>query len=109
LFWTTTDLENKLLDFRIYFNNHRTHDSPLGKGFLTGKINEDTKFDKTDFRNTIPRFNPENRKANQALVDLLSKIRGKEEGDTCSDRACLAACQEAVDRSDSRHNQAASP
>jgi aryl-alcohol dehydrogenase-like predicted oxidoreductase len=48
--------------------------SPLGKGFLAGKINEDTKVDNTDFRNTIPRFNPENRKANQALVDLLSKF-----------------------------------
>ena len=48
--------------------------SPLGKGFLTGKINEDTKFDSTDFRNIIPRFTPENRKANQALVDLLAKI-----------------------------------
>jgi aryl-alcohol dehydrogenase-like predicted oxidoreductase len=48
--------------------------APLGKGFLTGKINEDTKFDNTDFRNTIPRFNPENRKTNQALVDLLSKF-----------------------------------
>ncbi|MGA7920008.1 MAG: aldo/keto reductase [Candidatus Acidiferrales bacterium] len=48
--------------------------SPLGKGFLTGKINEDTKFDSTDFRNTVPRFNPENRKANQALVDLLRKF-----------------------------------
>jgi aryl-alcohol dehydrogenase-like predicted oxidoreductase len=50
---------------------------PLGKGFLTGKINEDTKFDNTDFRNTIPRFNPENRKANQASVDLLSKFAEK--------------------------------
>jgi aryl-alcohol dehydrogenase-like predicted oxidoreductase len=50
---------------------------PLGKGFLTGKINEDTKFDNTDFRNTIPRFNPENRKANQALVDLLSQFAEK--------------------------------
>jgi aryl-alcohol dehydrogenase-like predicted oxidoreductase len=48
--------------------------SPLGKGFLTGKINEDTKFDSTDFRNIIPRFTPENRKANQALIDLLAKI-----------------------------------
>jgi aryl-alcohol dehydrogenase-like predicted oxidoreductase len=48
--------------------------SPLGKGFLTGKINEDTKFDSTDFRNIIPRFTPEARKANQALVDLLAKI-----------------------------------
>jgi aryl-alcohol dehydrogenase-like predicted oxidoreductase len=48
--------------------------SPLGKGFLTGKINEETKFDKTDFRNIVPRFTPENRKANQAFVDLLHKI-----------------------------------
>jgi len=48
--------------------------SPLGKGFLTGKINEETKFDKTDFRNIVPRFTPENRKANQVLVDVLSKI-----------------------------------
>src|SRR5713101_8332939 len=48
--------------------------SPLGKGFLTGKINEDTKFDKTDFRNIVPRFTREARKANQALVDLLRQI-----------------------------------
>jgi aryl-alcohol dehydrogenase-like predicted oxidoreductase len=48
--------------------------SPLGKGFLTGKINADTTFNRTDFRNTVPRFNPENRKANQALVDLLAKF-----------------------------------
>jgi aryl-alcohol dehydrogenase-like predicted oxidoreductase len=45
--------------------------SPLGKGFLTGKISQDTKFDNSDFRNIVPRFSPENRKANQALVDLL--------------------------------------
>jgi aryl-alcohol dehydrogenase-like predicted oxidoreductase len=48
--------------------------SPLGKGFLTGAIKEDTQFDKTDFRNVVPRFTPENRKTNQALVDLLSKF-----------------------------------
>ncbi len=48
--------------------------SPLGKGFLTGKIDKNTTFDKTDFRNTVPRFTPENRDANQALVDLLEKI-----------------------------------
>jgi len=48
--------------------------SPLGKGFLTGKISETTTFDSTDFRNTIPRFAPENRKANQAVVDLLAGI-----------------------------------
>jgi aryl-alcohol dehydrogenase-like predicted oxidoreductase len=45
--------------------------SPLGKGFLTGTIREDTQFDKSDFRNVVPRFTPENRKANQAMVDLL--------------------------------------
>jgi aryl-alcohol dehydrogenase-like predicted oxidoreductase len=48
--------------------------SPLGKGFLTGKIDENTTFDSSDFRSTIPRFTPEARKANQALVDLLGKI-----------------------------------
>lgn len=48
--------------------------SPLGKGFLTGAINETTKFDPADFRNIVPRFSEENRKANQALVDLLKTI-----------------------------------
>ncbi|HET6994258.1 MAG TPA: aldo/keto reductase [Chitinophagaceae bacterium] len=48
--------------------------SPLGRGFLTGKIDENTTFDKTDFRNLVPRFSEENRKANRALVDLLTKI-----------------------------------
>jgi aryl-alcohol dehydrogenase-like predicted oxidoreductase len=51
--------------------------SPLGKGFLTGKIDEKTEFDKTDFRNIVPRFSEENRKANQALVDALAKIAGE--------------------------------
>jgi aryl-alcohol dehydrogenase-like predicted oxidoreductase len=48
--------------------------SPLGKGFLTGKIDENTTFDSSDFRNIVPRFTPEARKANQALVDLLRRI-----------------------------------
>lgn len=48
--------------------------SPLGRGFLTGAINENTKFDSTDFRNMVPRFSEDNRKANQKLVDLLGKI-----------------------------------
>src|SRR5947208_17107927 len=48
--------------------------SPLGKGFLTGAIKEDTKFDKADFRNIVPRFTEENRRANQALVDLVGKF-----------------------------------
>jgi len=48
--------------------------SPLGKGFLTGKIDENTTFDSTDFRNIVPRFSPEARRANQALVDLIGKF-----------------------------------
>ena len=48
--------------------------SPLGRGFLTGKMNENTTFDSSDFRNTLPRFTPEARRANQALVDLLGEI-----------------------------------
>jgi len=48
--------------------------SPLGQGFLTGKIKEDTKFDSSDFRNKVPRFSPENRKANQAWVDLIGRF-----------------------------------
>jgi aryl-alcohol dehydrogenase-like predicted oxidoreductase len=48
--------------------------SPLGKGFLTGKIDENTTFDRSDFRNIVPRFTPENRKVNQTLVDLLARI-----------------------------------
>jgi aryl-alcohol dehydrogenase-like predicted oxidoreductase len=48
--------------------------SPLGRGFLTGAINENTKFDRTDFRNIAPRFMEENRKANQAMVDLISQF-----------------------------------
>lgn len=53
--------------------------SPLGKGFLTGKIDDKTKFDSTDFRNTVPRFSEENRKANRSLVNLLTSIAGEKE------------------------------
>ena len=52
--------------------------SPLGKGFLTGKIDENTTFDKTDFRTTVPRFTPEARKANRSMVDLLSTIAARD-------------------------------
>jgi aryl-alcohol dehydrogenase-like predicted oxidoreductase len=51
--------------------------SPLGKGFLTGKIDENTTFDSSDFRNIVPRFTPENRKANLTLVDLLARTGGR--------------------------------
>jgi aryl-alcohol dehydrogenase-like predicted oxidoreductase len=53
--------------------------SPLGKGFLTGKIDANTKFDSTDFRNSVPRFSEENRKANQALVDVISSFATKKQ------------------------------
>ena len=53
--------------------------SPLGRGFLTGKIDENTSFDKSDFRNTVPRFAAEARKANQAVVDLLREIAGRKQ------------------------------
>jgi aryl-alcohol dehydrogenase-like predicted oxidoreductase len=56
--------------------------SPLGKGFLTGKINEDTNFASTDLRSRIPRFTPEARKANQALVDLLAAIAVRKKATT---------------------------
>ncbi len=51
--------------------------SPLGKGYLTGKIDENTAFDSSDFRNTVPRFSAENRKANQALVDMVARLAAK--------------------------------
>jgi len=51
--------------------------SPLGKGFLTGKIDAETKFDSTDFRNTVPRFSEDNRKTNQALVDVITAFAQK--------------------------------
>jgi aryl-alcohol dehydrogenase-like predicted oxidoreductase len=53
--------------------------SPLGKGFLTGKIDETTTFDQSDFRNRVPRFTPEARKANQALVDLLARVAAQKQ------------------------------
>jgi aryl-alcohol dehydrogenase-like predicted oxidoreductase len=53
--------------------------SPLGKGFLTGKIDKTTNFDRSDFRNTVPRFAPANRKANQAVVDLVGRIAAKKQ------------------------------
>ena len=79
--------------------------SPLGKGFLTGKINENTTFDSTDFRNTLPRFTPEARKANQALVDLLRDIGRRKNATPGSDRARLAARPEAVDCSHPGHHE----
>jgi aryl-alcohol dehydrogenase-like predicted oxidoreductase len=75
LFWreTATEIMPTLEELGIGFVPF----SPLGKGFLTGKIDENTKFDASDFRNIVPRFSPEARKANQAVVDLLSSIAAR--------------------------------
>jgi aryl-alcohol dehydrogenase-like predicted oxidoreductase len=72
LFWTEPEAEviPTLEELGIGFVPF----SPLGKGFLTGKINENTQFDKSDFRNIVPRFTPENRRANQALVDVIGQF-----------------------------------
>src|SRR5258705_1213964 len=68
--------------------------SPLGKGFLTGKIDEDTKFDSTDFRNVVPRFAAEARQANRALVDLLHKVAARKKATPAQIAiACLLAQQ----------------
>ena len=83
--------------------------SPLGKGFLTGTIDENTQFVASDFRNTVPRFDADNRKANQALVSVLAPIAAALGRDPGADRAGLAAGAKAVDRADSGHHQAASP
>ena len=80
--------------------------SPLGKGFLTGKIDANTKFDSTDFRSSVPRFSPENRKSESGSGGCDQLVRSKEEGHSRADRARMAACEEAVDRSDSGHHEA---
>ena len=82
--------------------------SPLGKGFLTGKIDATTTLDSSDLRNTIPRFAPDARKANQALVDLLQKMAGRKKRDARPGCARLAAGPEAMDCSDPRNDEAAS-
>ena len=76
--------------------------SPLGKGFLTGTIDDKTTFDSTDFRNVVPRFTAENRKANLAFVDWLTKFAERK-------KATLAAGTEALDCADSWDDEATSP
>ena len=82
--------------------------SPLGKGFLTGKIDETTTFDSTDFRNIVPRFTPESAQGEPGAGRPAARDRRAEEGDAGADRARLAARAEAVDRADPRHHEAAS-
>ena len=82
--------------------------SPLGAGFLTGKIDENTKFDPTDFRNMVPRFLPEARKANMVLVELVKSVAGAQGRNACTSCTRLAAGAEAVDRANPGNHQAAS-
>ena len=80
--------------------------SPLGEGFLTGKIDENTQFTSSDFRNTVPRFDPQARTANLAFVELADQHRRAEARDTRPDRARMAAGTEALDRADPGHDKA---
>src|ERR1700680_2844254 len=79
--------------------------SPLGKGFLTGKMNENTTFDSTDLRNTLPRFAPEALKANQALVDLLGRIAERKKATPAQIALAWLMAQKAVDYSNPRHHE----
>ena len=79
--------------------------SPLGKGFLTGTIDDKTTFEPSDFRNVVPRFTEENRKANLAFVEWLKTFAARKARDAGADRAGLAARAEAVDRADSRERR----
>ena len=83
--------------------------SPLGKGFLTGAINASTKFDSTDFRNIVPRFSEEARRANQARGRSAGENRRRQARDPRPGGPGVAAGPEALDRTDSRHHQGASP
>ncbi len=79
--------------------------SPLGRGFLTGKINENTKFDSTDFRSTLPRFTAEARKANQAVVDLLNKVAKQKNATPAQIALAWILATKTVDRPNSRNNK----
>ena len=82
--------------------------SPLGKGFLTGKIDENTTFDSADFRNVVPRFTRGEPQGESRVRRVADDVRGTEEGDAGADRARVAAGAEAVDRADPGHDEAAS-
>ena len=80
--------------------------SPLGKGFLTGKIDAETKFDSTDFRSSVPRFSRGESQSEPGFGRCDQLLRRTKESDSCADRTRLVACEEAVDRSDSGHHEA---
>ncbi len=82
--------------------------SPLGKGFLTGSISKDTKFDKSDFRSIVPRFTPEALDANQSLVDLLKGVANQRKATAAQTRTRLDTGTKAWDCTYPRYNQAAS-
>ncbi len=81
--------------------------SPLGKGFLTGKIDENTRLNASDFRNTIPRFAPNARKSNLALVDLLGTIAKRKNATPAQIARSMAVSSKAVDCPHPRHHKAA--
>ena len=107
--WTRGPETNGILDACEEFGIGFVPYSPLGKGFLTGAMNKDTKLGEGDFRAILPRFTPEAMEKNQALVDLLEAHRRREERHPGADRARLAPRAEALDRADPRHHQAPPP
>ena len=83
--------------------------SPLGRGFLTGQINDKTTFAKNDFRNTVPRFSAENRRANQRLVDQIATIASAKKTTPAQIALASLLAQKPSDRPDSRHDKASAP
>lgn len=83
--------------------------SPLGKGFLTGKIDEKAPFGPDDFRSVVPRFQTENLKANKTLVDALTQIADAKRATPAQIALCMAARAEILDHANSRNDQAGPP
>ena len=83
--------------------------APLGKGFLTGKLSAETEFAKDDFRSIVPRFSAEARQGEPSLRRPAAADRDRQDSHAGAGRACLAVVTEAVDRPDSRHDEASSP
>lgn len=81
------------------------HFNPLGKGLLRGKIDENTKLDSDNFRNTVPRFSVEKRKANKALVNLLNQFAKQNKATPCTNSVSLVTCTKAVDCSNPQYNE----
>ena len=109
LWWRDPEVRMCSADLRGIRASVSSPDSPLGRGYLTGKIDETTTFDSNDNRSAFPRFTPEARRANRPMVTLLEEIGRPEGRNAGADRAGLVAGAEAVDRPDPRHDETQPP